>query len=241
MNSIALELRDRMFGSVVHVDDVTDYLCNRCKHGEEGSLVNNGHREHCILCAGAESFDGHGNKSEHCRMAVADLLDMVNNTALQGPVTDVSDFLHLLAFSHLGVIPFPADESLTLLHRNKGKSVCTELYHRVGRFAPWHPDCPMPDGGPRCLNPIICRYCSGRRGTKRSWGAPLNQYSEHCVASKKVLGGDGLEHSLLLYRYSMPPHNRKATKSRPCSFRGADSGVMERFTKLPEPVVSIPI
>ena len=69
VNSIALELRDRLPGSVVHVDDVVNHLCEQCKHGKEGDLVNNGHRDRCILCAGAESFDEYKNKSEHFRMA----------------------------------------------------------------------------------------------------------------------------------------------------------------------------
>ena len=74
VSSTALELQDRLSGSVVHVDDVTEYLCDQCKHGKEGALLNNGHRDCCILCAGAESLEGCGNKSEHFRMAAADLL-----------------------------------------------------------------------------------------------------------------------------------------------------------------------
>ena len=48
----------------------------------------------------------------------------------------------------------------------------------------------------------------------------------------------GLEHSLLIY--SMPPSNRKDTKSRPCPYRGQDIGVMEWYEKLPEPVFQVP-
>ena len=94
VSSIALEPRDRLPGSVVHVHDVMDYLC---KHGREGDLVNNGHRDRCILCEGAEStaesFDGYGDKSEHFRMAAADLLELIDDTPLQSPVDDLREFV----------------------------------------------------------------------------------------------------------------------------------------------------
>ena len=63
-------------------------------------------------------------------------------------------------------------------------------------------------------------------------------------ALKEGQGPYGLERSLLIYgqdyRYSVPPSNRKDTKSRTCSFRGQDAGVMDWFAQLPESVFQFP-
>ena len=55
VRSIALELRDRLPGSAVHVDDVIEHHCDQCKHGK-GDF----------------------------RMAAADLLDLVSETPGRG-------------------------------------------------------------------------------------------------------------------------------------------------------------
>ena len=64
VRSIALSIRDRTVGSVVHVNDVRDYLCDQCKHGEEGRLeilhTRRWRREHRGLCEQGRPFS-HGS------------------------------------------------------------------------------------------------------------------------------------------------------------------------------------
>ena len=83
-----------------------EYLCDQCKNAEEGSLVNNGHRERCVLCAGAESFDGYGNQSEYFRGG--------GRPGSRLPLIDVAVDLHESTRHCLSTIRVTLDEGLAV-------------------------------------------------------------------------------------------------------------------------------
>lgn len=120
---------------------------------------------------------GYGHKGDHFRMAAADALDIIEHGTrdLRGPVHDLKEFIYMMAtalkdfpshkaFSHLGLIPFPAAERLSLLHLNKGKTVFPELYFRVGKTTDWPVD----------YSVVFC-YNAGNRLYAGWWAAQYTQ------------------------------------------------------------------
>ena len=144
------------------------------------------------------------------RRAAADLLDLVNKAPLQSPVDDFGEFVHLLAIAlkespskrrfhtwvryHFRLMKvfhcFITTRGRLCILNCVTESDATRPAIRIIQlsFTAMQAIGPMPDGGPRCSKLIICRYCSGRRGTRESWGMPLKQYSAHFAQHLAILG-----------------------------------------------------